>query len=85
MIDAALILSVDPGGYSAKFQPQTLNKVKELRNLKGDIPIEVDGGMNPENAKRAKNAGATIFASGSYIMKSENPKKSIKDMKAALR
>lgn len=85
MVDAALILSVDPGGYSAKFQPQALNKVIELRNLKGDIPIEVDGGMNLENARRAKDAGATIFASGSYIMKSENPKKSIMDMKAALR
>jgi ribulose-phosphate 3-epimerase len=84
-IDTVLILTVHPGGYSAKFQPQTLNKVRVLRNLDGDLPIEVDGGMNPKNARLAKEAGATIFASGSYIMKNEDPKKAIQELENALK
>ena len=63
-------MTVQPGQYGSKFLPSTLDKVKKLRELYADLSIEVDGGMNPDTAQQAKKAGANIFASGSYIMKS---------------
>ena len=69
-IDGVLIMTVQPGQYGSKFLPSTLDKVKKLRELYADLSIEVDGGMNPDTAQQAKKAGANIFASGSYIMKS---------------
>jgi ribulose-phosphate 3-epimerase len=46
--------------------------VRRNREIDPEIPIEVDGGMNPENARAAREAGANIIASGSFIMKSED-------------
>jgi ribulose-phosphate 3-epimerase len=69
-IDRVLIMTVVPGQYGAPFVDAALNTVKRLRNLAPNLPIEVDGAMNPENAKKAKVAGANIFASGSFLMKS---------------
>jgi ribulose-phosphate 3-epimerase len=83
-ISSILILTVEPGQYGAPFVPKTLDKIKRLRKIDKTIPIEVDGAMNPQNIKLAKEAGATIFASGSYVMKSENPKKAIKELEAAV-
>jgi ribulose-phosphate 3-epimerase len=82
-VDAILILTVKPGRYGASFEPGTLIKVKELRKIDSNIPIEVDGAMNPENIRLAKDAGATLFASGSYVMKSDNPGKAIKTLEEA--
>lgn len=69
-VDRILVMTVDPGRYGGRFLPDTLNKCREIREMHGTIPIEVDGGMNPENARAAREAGATIIASGSFIMKS---------------
>lgn len=83
-IDAVLILTVNPGSFCVEFLPETLEKIKKLREIDKKIPIEVDGCMNPENAKVAKEAGATIYASGSYVMKSGDPGKRIKELKEAV-
>lgn len=71
-VDGILVMTVDPGRYGGRFLPDTLNKCRKIREMHGTIPIEVDGGMNPENAKAAMEAGANIIASGSFIMKSED-------------
>ncbi len=84
-VDAVLILTVEPGRYGAPFVPETLAKIKKLREISPTLPIEVDGAMNPENVRRAKEAGATIFASGSYIMKSSDPAKAIRELREAAR
>ena len=70
ILDGILVMTVNPGRYGAPFQPDTLDKVKTIRSWSPDIPIEVDGGMNPETSKLAKEAGTNIIASGSYIIKS---------------
>ena len=84
-LDRVLIMTVEPGRYGAPFVPQTLVKVNQLRKAFPSISIEVDGAMNPENARAARKAGANIFASGSYILKSTDLEKAIKNLEEAIR
>ena len=80
LIDGVLVMTVNPGRYGAKFIPDALDKVRKIRSWSNIIPIEVDGGMNQETAKMAIDAGATVIASGSYIMKSEDVEFAIKQL-----
>ncbi len=83
-IDGVLILTVNPGSFCVEFLPETIEKIKQLREIDSNIPIEVDGCMNPINAKVAKDAGATIFASGSYVIKSSDPAGAIEELEDAV-
>jgi ribulose-phosphate 3-epimerase len=69
------ILAVAPGVGGQKFQPMVLEKIKFLKKNYPDVMIEVDGGINLENVKSIKEAGADIIAVGSSIFKSPNPQK----------
>ena len=84
-LDRVLVMTVEPGRYGSPFVPATLETVKRLRSLASNLPIEVDGAMNPENAKKAREAGANIFASGSYLMKSHDFKDALKTLEAAVK
>lgn len=83
-LDGILIMTVTPGKYGGKFIEEVLEKVKELRS-NSKINIEVDGGMTPENARKAIEAGANIIASGSYIMNAKNPDEAFKTLKLVLK
>jgi ribulose-phosphate 3-epimerase len=68
------VLCVHPGLAGQKFLPTALNKVRFLRKHAPDgIIIEVDGGITPETAKLAKEAGADVAVSASYIFNSDEP------------
>ncbi|MBI4085492.1 MAG: ribulose-phosphate 3-epimerase [Candidatus Liptonbacteria bacterium] len=67
------ILAVYPGPSGQKFQTLVLDKVKFLRREMPDATIEVDGGINEETAKLARDAGAQRAVSGSYIFDSPDP------------
>ena len=88
MIDLDLIMSVNPGFGGQKFMEETLEKVKVLRKeidtKKLKTQIEIDGGINFENAKMAKKAGVNILVSGTTIFKENggNLKKNIQLLKA---
>ena len=84
-INQVLIMTVKPGFYGSEFLPETLEKVRDLRKLRPSLDIEVDGGINPETIKKAKGAGANLFVSGSYIMKSENAKDAFNNLWQALK
>tara|TARA_A100001388_G_scaffold270067_1_gene247160 strand:- start:493 stop:948 length:456 start_codon:yes stop_codon:yes gene_type:complete len=75
-IDLILIMSVEPGFGGQKFMPEVLDKVKTLRKIVSEknlnIDIEIDGGINFENSKKVKDAGANILVSGSTIFKENN-------------
>ena len=71
-VDGVLVMTVAPGRYGGRFLPETLVKCRRIRKIHSTLSIEVDGGMNPENARAAREAGANIIASGSFIMKSED-------------
>ena len=76
MIDLILIMSVEPGFGGQKFMPEVIDKLKSLKKIisekKLKIDLEIDGGINFENCKLAKNAGANILVSGSTIFKENN-------------
>jgi|TARA_B110000902_G_scaffold262690_1_gene340083 ribulose-phosphate 3-epimerase len=82
-IDLILIMSVEPGFGGQKFMPEVLDKVRKLRNFinekKLNIDIEIDGGINFDNCKKAKEFGANILVSGSTVFKENegNLKKNI--------
>ena len=75
-IDLVLIMSVNPGFGGQKFIKETLKKVrilrKEIDTQKYNTQIEIDGGINFENAKMAKEAGVDILVSGTTIFKENN-------------
>lgn len=84
IIDLVLVMSVNPGFGGQKFIENTLDKVKLLRKKinekKFKVLIEIDGGINFENAKMAKKAGVDILVSGTTIFKENegNLKKNIR-------
>jgi len=87
LIDLVLVMSVNPGFGGQKFMNETLNKVKILRKEidkeKLKTLIEIDGGINFENGRLAKNAGVDILVSGTTIFKENggNLKKNIQLLK----
>ena len=79
-IDMVLIMTVEPGFGGQKFMPNMMEKVSFLRKQYPELDIEVDGGLNLETTKIAKDAGANMIVAGSYIFNS-NPQEIIKNMK----
>ena len=75
-IDLVLIMSVNPGFGGQEFMPEVLDKIKDLRKIQKkqelDFDIEIDGGINFDNAKSAIEAGANILVSGTTIFKKNN-------------
>jgi len=71
-IDQVLIMTVNPGFYGSPFLPETLKKVAELRRMSPSLNIEVDGGIGADTIRQVNDAGANMFVSGSYLMKSKN-------------
>jgi ribulose-phosphate 3-epimerase len=83
-LDRILVMTVKPGQYGAPFIPSVLRKIEEIRKIDSVIPIEVDGAMNPDTIKLARSAGATIFASGSYLMRSQDVLNAKKNLLSAI-
>ena len=75
-IDLVLIMSVHPGFGGQKFMPEVIEKIKKLSDKKIkqnlNFDIEVDGGINFNNSKFVKDAGANILVSGTTIFKDNN-------------
>ncbi len=80
-IDQVLIMTVNPGFYGSPFLPEMLGKISELRQLKPNLDIEVDGGITDKTIDLVNKAGANMFVSGSYIVKSDNIKEAINSLK----
>ncbi|WP_213975605.1 ribulose-phosphate 3-epimerase [Tepidanaerobacter acetatoxydans] len=82
-----LIMSVNPGFGGQKFIPKMLEKIRDLKKIilqeNPEILIEVDGGINEENAPDIIKAGADILVAGSAIYLSSNPGDVIEKLKAA--
>ena len=76
-IDLVCLMSVNPGFGGQSFIENTYKKVEELRSLiektNSRALIEVDGGVNNENAKQLFDSGANVLVAGSSVFKSEDP------------
>lgn len=69
-LDQVLVMTVHPGFGGQKFITDSAEKIKQVREIVGpDTAIEVDGGVNDQTIKIAKDAGADIFVVGSYLYK----------------
>ncbi len=84
-LDLVLAMSVVPGKSGQKFMTDVLEKIKELDKIRREnsfkYKIEVDGGINPETAPQAVEAGVDILVSGSYIYQAKDRELAIKTLK----
>jgi ribulose-phosphate 3-epimerase len=84
-VDLVLIMTVNPGWGGQAFMSEQLPKIKFVRDwaLKNNpkLFIEVDGGINPETAKKCREAGANVFVAGNAVFRSVDYAKAIKDIR----
>lgn len=84
-LDMVLLMSVNPGFSGQKFIPQTVNKLKELRQLidttGSQALIQIDGGVNLETGKLLVDAGADVLVAGNAIFKAPDMVDMIHQMK----
>ena len=84
-IDLICMMSVNPGFGGQKFIENTYQKVAELKalivNKKSKALIEIDGGVNQQNAKPLLEAGADVLVAGNFVFSSPNPKEVIQRLK----
>ena len=87
--DFVLIMSVFAGFGGQKFIPESLDRIKavsaRIREIGRNIPIEVDGGIGPDNAGELADAGASVLVAGSSVFKAPDPVLAIQLMKNARR
>lgn len=76
------VLAVHPGIAGQSFLRLVLEKIKFLRQKFPNATIEVDGGMNPETAKLAKEAGANAVVAASYIFGAKEPKEAYEELRS---
>lgn len=86
-IDLVLVMSVNPGFGGQSFIPNTLDKIRALRTmaerLNPKLIIEIDGGVNVQNAGALYDAGATALVAGNAVFKSPDPLQTIRALKEA--
>ena len=79
-VDMVLIMTVEPGWAGQKFMEDVIHKVYFLRQKHPNVKIEVDGGINFENADQLIEAGADFLAVGSTIFENKNIDQAIRKL-----
>ena len=86
-LDLVLLMSVNPGLGGQKFIERTYQKISKLSQMMAEqrtsALIEVDGGVNIENASALFEAGAHVLVAGNAVFKSPNPLDTISRLKHA--
>jgi ribulose-phosphate 3-epimerase len=86
-VDHVLVMSVNPGFGGQTFIPRSESKIQAVRALldrRGSrAPIEVDGGIDPSNAARIIEAGATILVAGHSIFGTGDAERATRELRAA--
>jgi ribulose-phosphate 3-epimerase len=84
-IDLVCLMSVNPGFGGQKFIERTFSKVRALKTLiqqaGSKAKIEIDGGVNSENAPQLMTAGADVLVAGNFVFSSPNPGEVISRLK----
>lgn len=87
-LDMVLIMSVNPGFGGQKFIDYSLEKIREVNELKkkynNDLMIQVDGGVGANNIKEIVEAGATVVVAGSAVFKDNKIEENIKLLKESI-
>lgn len=83
-VDHVLIMSVNPGFGGQTFIPESLKKVRQLREIRErenySFRIEIDGGIGPENIGDVVRAGAEILVAGTSVFQSADPAAAVRSM-----
>ncbi|TAF35709.1 MAG: ribulose-phosphate 3-epimerase [Cytophagales bacterium] len=83
-LDLVCLMSVNPGFGGQKFIENTYNKTTELKNLilqqNSHALIEIDGGVNSQNAIPLLKAGADVLVAGNFVFSSQNPTQTIQEL-----
>jgi len=84
-IDLVCVMSVNPGFGGQKFIANTYNKIKALveisKQVNPGLLIEIDGGVDQQNARKLIDCGANVLVAGSSVFSNENPLEAIKKLK----
>jgi len=84
-VDLVLLMSVNPGFGGQRFIENTYKKISELRkmiDLSGSTAvIEIDGGVTDKNAEKLIETGANVLVAGSFVFKSKDPNRTIRELK----
>jgi ribulose-phosphate 3-epimerase len=84
-VDLVLLMSVNPGFGGQKFIENTYKKIRETKELilenNSTALIEIDGGVNTDNAAKLFEAGADVLVAGNAVFASENPERTIELLK----
>ncbi|MEJ8591418.1 ribulose-phosphate 3-epimerase [Riemerella anatipestifer] len=85
-VDLVLLMSVNPGFGGQKFIENTYKKIKQTKDLILDqnatALIQIDGGVNTDNASKLFEAGADVLVAGNAIFSAENPESVIELLKS---
>lgn len=86
-LDLILVMSVNPGFGGQSFIPSALDKIRRIREMIGDRPIElqVDGGVNAETVTDVVEAGADVLVAGSAVFKGNDYAANIDLLRAGAR
>jgi ribulose-phosphate 3-epimerase len=72
-VDIVLCMSIEPGYSGQAFMPEAVDRVRTLRSvLPPTMPVQVDGGIGPENIRKVYDAGARLFVAGTSIFGRED-------------
>jgi ribulose-phosphate 3-epimerase len=72
-VDIVLVMSIEPGYSGQEFMPEALDRIRTVRSaLHHQVHVQVDGGIGPENARAAYDAGATLLVAGTSIFGRED-------------
>ena len=81
-VDFVLVMSVNPGFGGQKFLPRSLDKMRELRELRErrrlNFRIEVDGGLGPNTIGEAVRAGAEMIVAGTSVFQTPDPAEAVR-------
>ena len=83
LIDLALLMTVNPGWGGQRFIDSMLTKIADVRRMGPLLDIEVDGGINASTIQSARNAGANVFVTGSYLMAGNDIAGTVSELRAA--
>jgi len=85
-VDLVLCMSIHPGYSGQAFMPEALGRIEELRAaLPARVRIQVDGGINPETARAAHDAGADLLVAGSAIFWRDDPGSAFRELVEVVR
>lgn len=84
-LDIIHLMTAEPNGGDPQFMPGLIEKIRRAREMVAgrSIEIEVDGGINQENARSVVEAGATILVAGRAIWGETEPTEGIRNLRAA--